>query len=405
MKSNYKQLGQYIEPVSQLNEGMEVQELLGISNQKFFQNSHTNTIGIDLQTYRIVRTNQFAYNRATTRNGDKISISLRQGNDCIVSPSYRIFRSKDENILNSEYLMMWFRRPEFDRYARFKSHGSAHEFFEYDQMCQVELPIPSITKQREIVKEYNTIQNRITLNEQLIQKLEETAQAVYKRWFVEFEFPDENGQPYKSSGGEMVWCEELGKEIPRDWKVLALSKIASYINRGITPSYVERDGVIVINQKCVRDNSIDFSFSRRHNDKVKKIDADRYLQHYDILVNSTGEGTLGRVGLVKESHLQLIVDTHVTIVRTSEIMLPLCLWFNLSSRTGEIEKLAEGSTGQTELGRSNLGELQVLIPTNNSQKKFEKTAKAIITHSSKIENEIPVLVSLKDLLLSKLASV
>ncbi|MFN7437445.1 MAG: restriction endonuclease subunit S, partial [Bacteroidota bacterium] len=205
MKSNYKALATYIEPVNQLNDGMEVKELLGISNQKFFQNSHTNTIDIDLQTYRIVRTNQFAYNRSTTRNGDKISIALRQGNDCIVSPSYRIFRSKDENELNSEYLMMWFRRPEFDRYARFKSHGSAHEFFEYDQMCQVELPIPSIDKQREIVKEYNVIQNRIILNQQLIQKLEETAQAIYRAWFVEFEFPDEKGKPYKSNGGEMVW--------------------------------------------------------------------------------------------------------------------------------------------------------------------------------------------------------
>lgn len=185
MKSNYKRLGAYIEPVNQLNDGMEVNELLGISNQKFFQNSHTNTIGIDLSTYRIVRTGQFAYNRATTRNGDKISIALRQGEDCIVSPSYRIFKSKDENVLNSEYLMMWFRRPEFDRYARFKSHGSAHEFFEWEEMCNVTLPIPHIDKQREIVKEYNTIQSRINLNQLLIQKLEETAQAIYKQWFVE----------------------------------------------------------------------------------------------------------------------------------------------------------------------------------------------------------------------------
>ena len=97
MKSSYKKLGQYIEPVNQLNDGMEVEELLGISNNKYFQNSHTNTIGIDLATYRVVRTGQFAYNRATTRNGDKISIALRQGDDCIVSPSYRIFKSKDDS--------------------------------------------------------------------------------------------------------------------------------------------------------------------------------------------------------------------------------------------------------------------------------------------------------------------
>lgn len=217
MKSSYKPLAAYIEPVNQLNDGMEVKELLGISNQKVFQNSHTNTIDIDLQTYRIVRPNQFAYNRATTRNGDKISIALRQGNDCIVSPSYRIFRSKDENLLNSEYLMMWFRRPEFDRYARFKSHGSAHEFFEYEQMCQVELPIPHIDKQREIVKEYNVIQNRIALNQQLITKLEETAQATYREWFVE--------------GIDL-------EDLPKGWRTGYLSELCDYSKKRIPTNVI-----------------------------------------------------------------------------------------------------------------------------------------------------------------------
>ena len=81
--------------------------------------------------------------------------------------------------------MMWFRRPEFDRYARFKSHGSAREIFDWEEMCNTLLPVPTIEKQREIVKEYYTIQNRIDLNQQLIQKLEETAQAIYKQWFVD----------------------------------------------------------------------------------------------------------------------------------------------------------------------------------------------------------------------------
>ena len=178
---------------------------------------------------------QFAYNRATTRNGDKISIALRQDNDCIVSLSYRVFRSKDENILNSEYLMMWFRRPEFDRYARFKSHGSAREIFDWEEMCNTLLPIPHIDKQREIVKEYNTVQNRIALNQKLIQKLEETAQAIYKEWFVEFEFPNGNGKPYKSNGGEMVWCEEVGKEVPKGWIYKNLGSISTIKAGGDRP--------------------------------------------------------------------------------------------------------------------------------------------------------------------------
>ncbi|WP_421805003.1 restriction endonuclease subunit S [Flagellimonas sp.] len=234
MRLNYKKLGQFIERCDEKNVGNVIKELRGISNQKYFQKAKTNTIGVDLSKYRIVRRGQFAFNRATTRNGDKISIALRQGEDCIVSPSYRIFRSKDENVLNSEYLMMWFRRPEFDRYARFKSHGSAHEFFDYDEMCDVELPIPSIEKQRDIVKEYNTVVNRIKLNEQLNQKLEETAQALYKHWFVDFNFPAHLSgtlsgvEGYKSSGGAMVYNEELDKEIPEGWRIGHMKDIVKY---------------------------------------------------------------------------------------------------------------------------------------------------------------------------------
>lgn len=123
--------------------------------------------------------------------------------------------------------MMWMRRPEFDRYARFKSHGSAREVFDWDEMCETELPIPSIDKQRAIVKEYNTIAGRIKLNEELNQKLEETAQALYKHWFVDFEFPNEDGLPYKSSGGVMAYCEELEKEIPQGWDVERIEGFAS----------------------------------------------------------------------------------------------------------------------------------------------------------------------------------
>ena len=125
--------------------------------------------------------NQFAFGPVTSRNGNKITIALfNDYKKALISQAYIPFEIKNKNELDAEYLMMWFRRPEFDRYARFKSHGSAREIFDWEEMCNVTLPIPSITKQKEIVKEYNVIQNRIALNQQLILKLEETAQAIYK---------------------------------------------------------------------------------------------------------------------------------------------------------------------------------------------------------------------------------
>lgn len=163
MKSMYKKLGDYIEPCDLLNDKEEITLLQGISNKKYFQACKSNTNDIDLSRYRICRKGWFAYNRATTRNGDKISIAYRDGEDCLVSPSYKCFRIKDENELNPYYLMLWFKRPQFDRYARFRSHGSAHEYFEYDEMCEVELPIPSIEEQLKIVEEYQTLEHRIEL--------------------------------------------------------------------------------------------------------------------------------------------------------------------------------------------------------------------------------------------------
>ena len=186
MRSNYKVLGQYIQPVVGRNNTLGNLPLVGLSIQKKFISSIANTIGTDMSTYRIIEKNQFAYGPVTSRNGDKITIALFSDYEkALISQAYIPFEVKDKNELDPEYLMMWFCRPEFDRYARFKSHGSAREIFDWEEMCNVMLPIPSIEKQREIVEEYNTIQNRITLNQNLIQKLEATAQAIYKEWFVD----------------------------------------------------------------------------------------------------------------------------------------------------------------------------------------------------------------------------
>ena len=237
MSSNYKKLGDYIQPVNKRNTDLKVETLLGVSIQKILMPSIANTVGTNMKTYKIIEKNQFAYGPVTSRNGDKISIALLQEFDeAIISQAYTVFEVIDTKKLHPEYLMMWFRRPEFDRYARFKSHGSARETFDWDELSEVELPIPSIEKQREIVNEYNTVTNRIKLNEQLNQKLEETAQALYKHWFVDFEFPNKDSKPYKSSGGEMVYNEELDKEIPEGWEVKLVKDFCLDLKSGGTPS-------------------------------------------------------------------------------------------------------------------------------------------------------------------------
>ena len=179
MKSNYKQLGQFIRQVDVRNAAGKEENLLGVSVQKTFIPSIANTVGTDFTKYKVVKRGQFTYIPDTSRRGDKIGIALLTDYDeGLVSNIYTVFEVKDENDLLPEYLMLWFSRPEFDRYARFKSHGSVREIMDWDEMCKVELPVPSIEKQRSIVKAYNTITDRIELKRKINDNLEATAQAV-----------------------------------------------------------------------------------------------------------------------------------------------------------------------------------------------------------------------------------
>lgn len=220
MRSSYRRIGDFIQQVKVKNKDGACDQLLGINIDKYFMPSVANIVGTDLTKYKVVQKNQFACNRMHVGRDNRIPLALSQSsNPFIVSPAYTVFEITNTSELYPEYLMMWFSRAEFDREAWFHTDADVRGGLPWNLFCDIELPVPSIEKQREIVKEYNTIVNRIKLNEQLNQKLEETAQALYKHWFVDFEFPNENGQPYKSSGGKMIYNEELDQDIPKNWSI------------------------------------------------------------------------------------------------------------------------------------------------------------------------------------------
>lgn len=183
MKEGYRLLEDFIQPVDERNRDLKVDYLLGVSISKQFIPSIANIVGTDLSSYKIVRTGQFAYGPVTSRNGEKISIALLQDKDCIISSSYTVFEVVNKNELDPEYLMLWFSRPEFDRYARYMSHGSVREIFGWDELCKVELPVPPVDEQRSIVKAYQTITERIELKRRINDNLEAQLSGVYHRFF------------------------------------------------------------------------------------------------------------------------------------------------------------------------------------------------------------------------------
>lgn len=414
MKNNYKPLGKYIQPVVGRNSDFNDLPLVGLSIQKEFIPSIANTIGTDMSTYRIIERKQFAYGPVTSRNGEKITIALFDDFDkALISQAYIPFGVKDKNELDPEYLMMWFRRPEFDRYARFKSHGSAREIFAWEEMCNTLLPIPPIAKQREIVKEYNVIQNRIALNQKLIQKLEETAQAIYREWFVEFEFPDENGNPYKSSGGEMVWNEELGKEIPKGWGVGCLDDVVKYFisKRGKSKSkmnlqplsfeykYPVISAMNISNGKIVKWDTIPYVNTEEYDEWMNiKLEVD------DVLL--TSEAPLGETFYIAMNK-DYALSQRLFALRTKKEKLSgwfLYLWLNLPNAKQDLEGRSSGTT-VFGIKQSELKKISILIPDKSIEHNFNQRT-IELTKLIEIKNrENQKLTELKDLLLSKLATV
>jgi type I restriction enzyme, S subunit len=376
MRSNYKRLGNYIREVDKRDADKRVDLLLGVSIQKKFMPSIANTIGTDMSTYKIVKRNQFAYGPVTSRNGDKISIALLEDyEEAIVSQAYMPFEVIDTNELLPQYLMMWFRRPEFDRYARFMSHGSAREIFGWEEMRGVELPIPHIDKQREIVKEYNTIVDRINLNNQLIQKLEEAAQAIYKQWFVE---------------GVVI------ESLPDGWRIGTVSDLSTYSSNRVSidelnlHNYVSTENMLpgkkgIIEAKGIPDVTTATGF------EIGNILISNIRPYFKKiwLVNSEGGCSNDVLCFVPKENI------------------PSLYLYQILETDAFFEYVMAGSKG-TKMPRGDkkwIMNYPVLVPSENLLKEFDSKLRIIQNSITSFRAENQKLSQLKELLLSKLATI
>ena len=380
IREGYKRLGDYIEPVDERNSDLSVKLSQGICNNKYFITPRQ--VAENSANDKIVRKGQFAYNRATTRNGDKISIAYREGEDCTVSSAYQIFRIVDEEKLNPYYLWMWFRRPEFDRYARFKSRGSAHEFFEWDEMCEVYLPVPDIATQRRIVAEYQAVEKRIDSNKVLIASLHDTAWAVYKEMFI-----------------SSINLSDL----PQGWYYGTLADLGDIIS-GATPStevpeYWQEDGIVWLSPADLsREGTL---FMRRGaksiSDKGYKSASTRLLPKGTVLFSSRAP-----IGLMSIAAVDLCTNQGFkSIVPRKEIGTEYTYYVLASLR----DRIANENTGATfaEVSGSSLKLYEAIIPTDDATRRFSELVAPIHRYIDSIECENKVLKDMLGLLLSKLS--
>lgn len=370
--SDYQRLGDYIREVNVRNRELRVTNLLGLSIEKKFIPSIANTIGTDMSAYKIVQPSQFAYVPVTSRNGEKITVALYDGKDAaIISQAYTIFEIVDQDVLLPEYLMMWFRRPEFDRYARFHSHGSAREVFDWDEICNVMLPIPDIARQREIVEEYETLSRRIRLNEQMIAKLEETAQALYRKMFV----------------------DGIDKEnLPEGWRKGRLSEIAN-ITMGQSPDgetyNLDEEGMIFYQGRT--------DFGRRFpTARVYTNSPTRYAKEGDVLLSVRAP-----VGDLNVASHDCCIGRGLASLR-SQHNCQSYLFYQLQNLSNVFNVSDDEGTIFGSINKDDLFNIEIVVPTLQKMKMFEEKASVIDKQIGIKDKEINNLTELQSLLLARM---
>lgn len=377
MKSNYKRLGDYIRQVDVRNKDDERYELLGVSVEKYFISSIANTVGTDWHNYKIIKKGQFCYIPDTSRRGDKIGIAhLTDREIGLVSAVYTVFEVWNKELV-PEYLMLWFKRPEFDRYARYHSHGSVREIFDWEEMCNVELPVPPIEEQEKIVDAYQKIETRIALKKKINKILIDLCQTDYYNLIEEL--TSEN----LATGTIGLYCDvKSGFAFKSDWWTT--------------------DGYKVIKIANIVENSIDLE----HCDYVSEENALKsklfFVQGGDLLIAMTG-ATTGKIGIVPYCNDNLTVNQRVGKFFLGDDpfnKLPF-LVCTLLSKSVQAQLHPDGTAGsaQDNLSADDIKNIKICLPTLNVISSFNILHKSFFKTVIQNVAEIRLMIKLLETLL------
>ena len=308
-------------------------------------------------------------------------IIYRQREKPALLSSIAILRCDKSKIL-PDFLYYVLRTPSFrqdvkDNYGS----GSAIPRIILKDFKRMMVSYPSLEKQQAIISVLTAIDSKIQANTEINDNLQQQAAAIFRSWFVD--------------------CAPFGGKTPDEWENVTLEDITALVSRGITPKYADDTDQIVINQKCIRNHMIDLSLARTHTPKVIN---EKWLRFGDLLVNSTGDGTLGRAAQVWFQPKNITVDSHVTIARPAKenLIFYIGLWGILHEK--EIESLHIGSTGQTELPRDRVKAMELLLPDNDTLDRFNALITPMATAIVANQEENNRLAALRDAILPKLMS-
>ena len=297
------------------------------------------------------------------------------------STEFIVMRAK-KGVSDPQFIYYLATSPSFRNIAIKSMVGSSgRQRVQQSVLDELVLNVPPLEEQKKISSVLCALDQKIALNNEINDNLQQQAAAIFRSWFVD--------------------CAPFGGKVPDEWENVTLEDITTLVSRGITPKYADDTDQIVINQKCIRNHTIDLSLARTHTPKVVN---EKWLRFGDLLINSTGDGTLGRAAQVWFRPQKLTVDSHVTIARPAKenLIFYIGLWGVLHEK--EIEALHTGSTGQTELPRDRVKAMELLLPDNDTLDRFNALITPMAAAIVANQEENNRLAALRDAVLPKLMS-
>lgn len=376
MKSNYK-LGELIRNIDVKNKDLHCNNLKGLSMAKEFRASTSNIVGTDLSKYKIVAYKQFACDFMSAIRVHKMPIAFNsEMEEILVSPAYAVFEVIDENIILPEYLMMWFRRSEFDRYADFRSDAAIRGGYGWNELCETEIKLPSLEEQRKIVQAYKTITDRIELKKEINDNLEAQASAIYHSLFDE---QSEWAKGFVSDFGDVVGGATPSKDVEE---------------------YFCSDGIVWLTPKDLTSTGKKFIYKGEIDitDAAYRSCSTKIMPKGSVLLTSRAP-----VGCVAIAMTELCTNQGFkSIVPFKEIGTAFVYYF-LKENRQLIESHSSGTTFM-EISGNVLKDIPVSIPPEELTRKFTDLCKPIFTHQEQIEAEIGKLIELQRTMVSQISS-
>lgn len=360
-----KRLGDYIRPVDVRNRDLKVTRLVGLTIDKAFIPSVANTIGTDLSNYKVILENQFACSLMQVSRDGKMPIAMFKGEPCIMSPAYPMFEVSKTNELLPEYLMMWFSRSEFDREASFYAVGGVRGSLEWNDFCDMQIPVPAIEKQREIVAEYNTLATRIETNKKLIATLEQTAQILFEKLSLE--------NPFDCMFDDVATI------------VMGQSPEGDYVNR-------ENDGEPLLNGPT--------EFGLFSPTPVQWTSTPKKMcEPGDVLFCVRGS-TTGRMNFANQKYA---IGRGLAAIRAKKKYYHWCIKLVLEKYMQEILASATGSTFPN-VSSDMISKLKIVVPGDETMKINASAGEELVELIGLKSNENQTLTQMQTILLSKMGA-